>query len=109
MLYGAVLLIIYLFIGGHRFSFDPRAPYVIALLYLGIVGSVIAFAAYFVLLGRIETEQAAYATVLFPIIALALSTVFENYVWTISALIGVVFILAGNVLVLKKPKPLCFC
>jgi len=105
MFYGALLLTIYLFLGGHHFSFDPRAPYVISLLYLAIVGSIIAFAAYFALLGRIETEQAAYATVLFPIIALALSTLVENYSWTLSAFIGVLIILAGNVLVLRRRKP----
>ncbi len=101
MFYGALLLTLFLFTTGHSFSFDLRMPYIVSLLYLVIVGSVIAFAAYFALLGRIKTEQAAYATVLFPIIALTLSTFFENYTWSVSAFIGVVFILAGNLLVMR--------
>jgi len=102
MFYGTLLLTIFLFSADHRFSFDYRAPYVLSLMYLAIVGSIIAFAAYFALLGRIEAERAAYATVLFPIAALALSTLFEDYSWTLSAFFGVLIILAGNVLVLRK-------
>ena len=102
MFYGFLLLAVFLFTSGHHFTFDPRLPYTISLLYLSIVGSIIAFAAYFALLGRIDAERAAYATVLFPIVALSLSTAFEGYQWTVPALIGVIIILTGNLLVLKK-------
>jgi drug/metabolite transporter (DMT)-like permease len=101
MLYGALLLTFFLLISGNSFTFDFRLPYTLSLLYLSIVGSVIAFAAYFALLGRIETERAAYATVLFPIVALSLSTLFEGYNWTLSAFIGIAIILMGNILVLR--------
>lgn len=104
MLYGSILLTLFLFFSGHSFAFDPHPPYVISLLYLSIVGSIFAFAAYFALLGRIEIEQAAYATVLFPIVALSLSTLFEGYQWTASAFAGVIFILMGNIMVNKRSK-----
>lgn len=103
MLYGAVLLTIFLLVGGNRFIIDPHLPYILSLLYLAIVGSIIAFAAYFALLGKIEAERAAYATVLFPIVALSLSTVVEDYRWTLPAFLGVLIILLGNLLVLKAP------
>jgi drug/metabolite transporter (DMT)-like permease len=102
MFYGSLLLTFFLLINDHRFTFDPRLPYMLSLVYLSIVGSIVAFAAYFALLGRIAAERAAYATVLFPIVALSLSTVFEGYHWTTSALIGVVIILSGNLLILKR-------
>lgn len=102
MFYGASVLIVFLFAGGNRFAFDPEIPYIMSLLYLAIVGSVVAFAAYFALLGRITAERAAYVTVLFPIIALWLSTLFEGYQWAMSDFVGVVIILAGNLLVLRN-------
>jgi len=38
----------------------------------------------------------------FPIIALLLSTFFEEYTWSLFALLGVALITAGNFLMLKK-------
>jgi drug/metabolite transporter (DMT)-like permease len=76
------------------------ARYLLSILYLSVPSTVIAFAAYLTLLGRIGAGRAAYSTVLVPVVALLLSTFFENYVWTIAALIGVAFVLAGNVIVL---------
>ena len=56
------------------------------------------------LLARIEAERAAYATVLFPVVALSLSTAFEGYRWTWAATLGILLIFAGNILVLKKNR-----
>jgi len=52
-------------------------------------------------LGRIGADRAAYATVLFPVVALAISTVFEGYRWTGPALAGTGLILIGNFIVLR--------
>lgn len=104
MFYGTALLTLFLFTSGKHFVVDARLPYVVSLVYLSIIGSVIAFAAYFALLGRIDAEKAAYATVLFPIIALSLSTLFEGYNWSFTAVVGVLITLVGNALVLKQPK-----
>ena len=90
--------------GQLRFDFDFSFPYVASLIYLAVFGSVLAFGAYLTLLGRIGADRAAYATVLFPLVALAISTVFEGYRWTAPALAGTVLILAGNVLVLKARR-----
>lgn len=103
MLYGTGLLCFFSLVRGQHFDFDFALPYVASLAYLSIVGSVIAFAAYFALLARIKAEQAAYSTVLFPVVALALSTVFEGYQWTVTAVLGVLVTLTGNLLVLKQP------
>ena len=105
MLYGVILLSIYAIGGGKSFKFDPQLPYVASLLYLSIISSVFAFVSYFTLLGRISAERATYATVLFPIVALSISTLFEGYHWTVVAVAGVVLTLAGNVFVLMQPRP----
>ena len=53
--------------------------YVAALVYLAAIGSVVGFTTYLSLVARVGSSRAAYATVLFPIVALALSTLFEGY------------------------------
>jgi drug/metabolite transporter (DMT)-like permease len=102
--YGAVLLAPIAFVAGGGFAFEPTATYVGSLLYLAIFGSVIGFTTYLTLLGRIGGERAAYATVLFPIIALLMSVYFEDFRWTARDVAGVVVILIGNAVVLTKPE-----
>lgn len=80
--------------------------YLGALLYLAIPGSVIAFTAYLTLVGRIGPDRAAYSTVLFPVVALIVSTIFEGYRWTAPAFAGLVLVLAGNVLAFLPPRKL---
>ncbi len=104
MFYGVGLLSIFTWLRGEQFNFDLSLPYISSLAYLSIVGSVIAFAAYFALLARINPEQAAYSTVLFPVVALGLSTFLEGYQWTVLAFLGVLLTLVGNLLVLRQPS-----
>lgn len=105
MFYGASILGLYCVISGTPFAFDWSTRYVGSLLYLVVPGSVIAFTAYLTLVGRMGPERAAYCTVLFPVVALNISAWVEGYQWTMAALLGLVLVMAGNVLVFKKPKP----
>lgn len=102
MFYGCLLLTLFAWLSGHEFSFDPSAAYIGSLLYLALIGSVAAATAYLVLLGRIGPAPAAYATVLFPVVALAVSTLFEGYVWTLWAAAGLALVAAGNVIILRR-------
>ena len=104
MAYGALFMLALALIGGAPFTFDSALPYVASLLYLAVFGSVVAFGAYLTLLGRIGADRAAYATVLFPLVALAISTLVEDYVWTPTAFAGVALVLAGNLLVLLRRR-----
>jgi drug/metabolite transporter (DMT)-like permease len=101
MIYGSILMMGFALIMGTPFTFDLSVSYVGSMLYLAIFGSIIAFSAYLTLLGNIGPDRAGYVTLLFPIIALALSTIFEGYAWTLMALFGVVLILGGNLMVLR--------
>ncbi|MEP1443765.1 MAG: EamA family transporter, partial [Hyphomicrobiales bacterium] len=56
------------------------------------------------LLGRIGAARAGYATVIFPIFALLISTVIEGYQWTALSLVGLVLVLVGNYFVLSRGK-----
>ena len=64
----------------------------------------VAFACYLTLLGRIGSGRAAYATVMFPILALLISTFVEDYTWTIMSAAGLVLALTGNVVVLARSQ-----
>ena len=101
MLYGAVLTGIYAVASGAEFSFDPSPGYVISLLYLSVFGSIVAFGAYLTLLGRIGAHKAGYAVVMFPVVALVLSIMFEGLQLDASIIVGTLLVLAGNVAVLK--------
>lgn len=105
MLYGAAILLAGCLVAGLPFQFDTSTPYVGALLYLAIPGSVIAFTAYLTLVGRMGPARAAYCTVLFPVVALGVSTVAEGYQWTPPALVGLVLVMGGNLLVFSKWSP----
>lgn len=102
MLYGTLLLLIFAGARGVPLNYDITPAYTISLLYLALFGTVIAFGTYMTLLGRIGADRAAYATVLFPVIALGISTFFENYQWTALSLSGVLLVLSGNVLSISK-------
>ncbi|MHA4868209.1 DMT family transporter [Duganella sp. PWIR1] len=110
MLIGSTTLGVAALALGMPFALDPSPRYLGALLYLAIPGSVIGFTAYLMLVGRIGPDRAAYSTVLFPIVALTISTFYEGYHWTAPALAGLALVLAGNLLAflppLRRPTPL---
>ncbi len=89
---------------GREVTFSLESGYVISLAYLAIFGSAIAFGCYLALLRRIGPARAAYSSVLFPIVALAISTLIEGYRWTVVAAIGIMLTLAGNWLILSTRK-----
>jgi len=73
--YGALVMAIYAVFSGASFNYDP------------------GFA-----------DKAAYSAVLFPVIALGISTIFENYQWSLRAVFGFALVLLGNYIVLTKSK-----
>ncbi len=100
MTYGACLLWLFILITGQPLIFDPRAPYVMSMVFLVIFGTVIAFASFLRLVRSIGPGRAAYATVLFPIVALGVSNVMEGLVWNWSMAVGLALVVAGNALIL---------
>lgn len=107
MAYGAALMALLALSGGIEFNWDPSPGYGLSLLFLALFGSVLAFGAYLTLVGRIGADRAAYTMILFPLVALLLSTLFEGYHWTAEAIAGIALVLCGNLLVLapKRREP----
>lgn len=108
MSYGALLVAGYAAAIGSVPTMDVNLRYLGSLGYLVVFGTIIGFYCYLTLLGRIGAARTAYTTVLIPLIALAVSSLFEGYRWSWPAVAGVGLILAGNVLALRSrraPKP----
>lgn len=104
--YGAVFLLLFALLSGKPFEFDHSWSYISSLIYLSLIGSVVGYATYFIVIGRIGPERAAYSLVLTPVLALVVSTLFEDFTWTGRSLLGIALVLLGNVAVLRKRKPL---
>ena len=102
MTYGVAALAAIVLVRGQPLIVEWTPRYLGATLYLALFASVVAFASYLTLLRRIGAARAGYATVLFPIVALAVSTLVEGYRWTLAAILGAALALAGNVLVLRR-------
>ncbi|KQT34896.1 multidrug transporter [Sphingomonas sp. Leaf412] len=79
---------------------DPRPAYLAGVLYLGLVGSSLAFTLYFRIIRAVGPAKAAYNGVMVPVVAMALSTVFEGYRWSTLAAAGAVLAMAGLVIAL---------
>ena len=79
---------------------DWSAPYLLGVAYLGLVGSVLTFPLYSILLRDWGPGRAAYNGVLIPVVAMALSTLFEGYHWTALALGGALLVAAGLIVAL---------
>ena len=105
MLYGATITGLVAVYQGHDFLFDWSAPYLGSLLYLTVFGSIVAFGAYLTLLGRIGAHKAGYAMVMFPVVALILSALFEDLEIDATIVVGTLLVLAGNLFVLDKRTP----
>ncbi|MGK0738398.1 DMT family transporter [Yokenella regensburgei] len=104
MLYGTIVMGAIALVRGDSFMPEFTISYMGALFYLALFGSVIAFGAYFTLVGRIGASNAAYSTLLFPLVALTISTFYEGYVWHINAVAGLALILLGNLVMFAKPE-----
>ncbi|MBL4600881.1 MAG: DMT family transporter [Rhizobiaceae bacterium] len=102
MTYGALISAAIVTVQGKSFAIDWSIAYVGSLLFLAIVSSVIAFAAYLTLLGRIGSDRAGYATLMFPVIALVISIFLEDYQMSLLAGAGLVLVLMGNIFVLGR-------
>ena len=99
MCIGAVLLAVATAASGAPFVPPARADWWVSVSYLAIIGSVLGFAAYLGLVARIGPNRAAYTTVLFPVVALWISWLIEDYRWHLPAIAGLALVSLGNVLV----------
>jgi drug/metabolite transporter (DMT)-like permease len=74
----------------------PRA--IMAIVYLGVIGSVLGFALYYYVLKHVDTTRVALITVITPVIALMLGHLLNGEAIQTEALIGTAAILSGLLL-----------
>ena len=104
MVYGSMWMGALTIATGEVFAFEVSFAYIGSLVWLVLLGSALVFAMYFILVERIGPERASYASVLFPLVALVISTFAEDYHWNWMALIGVPLAILGNALVLWRSQ-----
>ena len=83
---------------------ESRAGYWVGLLYLGVAASALAFTLYFGIIRIIGPARAAYSSILVPVLAMGLSTLFEGYRWSLLAAGGGLLALAGLSLALSARR-----
>ncbi len=106
MCVGAAVSFVFAMLHGAPLVYNPATSYTVSLLFLALFATVIGFGCFLTLARRIGASRAAYSSVLFPILALALSAVFEDYRPPVQAILGVALILVGNVFALwRRPAP----
>lgn len=93
-------MLVYILLFNIEFSFDFRPGYIGSLIWLTVFSTVFAFGFFLTLVGRIGAARASYAMVIFPIVALLLSTWFEGYQWGLIATLGLGLAIIGNIVIL---------
>jgi drug/metabolite transporter (DMT)-like permease len=107
MLYGSLVTLSITQIKGTELLFEYSFSYIASLAYLSIVGSIFAFIFYLRLLEKVGAGRAGYVGVVMPVLALLISTVFENLEWQQDLIIGLPILIIGAVLVInQKIKPI---
>ncbi|WP_324187717.1 DMT family transporter [Sphingopyxis solisilvae] len=86
---------------------EATPAYLGGVLYLGVIASAVTFPLYFNIIRAVGPGQAAWSSVLIPIIAMGFSTLFEGYRWAPLSIAGGTVALIGLVIaVVKRPdKP----
>ncbi len=102
MTFGCLTMLMITMITNEPWNFSWNSQFLLSLVFLSVFASVVGFWCYLTLLGRVGADRGAYATLIFPIVALSISTVFEGYQWSLIAISGVVLILLGNYIILKR-------
>lgn len=102
MLYGGITIGLIALFTGVELSFDLNFSYMSSLLYLALFGSIFAFGGYLTLIGKVGADKAAYVLIVIPVIAVALSSIFEDFQFGWQVIVGMILILGGNIVVLKK-------
>jgi len=101
MVYGASYLGLAGLARGDEFIMEPTLTYIGGLIWLIVISTVISFTAYLMLVGRIGPGRAGYATVVFPVFALLISSVMESYDWSLMALAGIALVAGGNIIMAR--------
>ena len=100
MFYGSLITLFITQLNNTELLFEFTFRYISSLAYLSVFGSIFAFIFYLKLLERVGPGRAGYVGVVMPVIALLISTIFENLEWQLNLIAGLPILLVGAVLVI---------
>jgi drug/metabolite transporter (DMT)-like permease len=103
MAYGAAGSALAALAVGGGLAIPLTLPYLASLVYLAVLGSVAAFAAYLTVLEQVGAARAGYVGVVTPVVALAISGLLEGFAWGPLTVAGVAVVVAGNLVMLRSP------
>jgi len=98
---GACTIVLWGGLSGTDWTLNATPSWGIALAYLILIGSVLAFWIYMTVLPRIGSVAAAYQVVLSPVVALCLSAAFEGLQLGVSVFAGIALLMIGNTLLIR--------
>ncbi|MBA4788345.1 MAG: DMT family transporter [Rhizobiales bacterium] len=104
MFYGLLLLAAIALVRGVHFQVEWTGRYLGSLAWLILFPTLLGYAVYFRLISRIGASRAGYGTVVMPILALLISSMVEDFHWSLAAAAGIALVLVGNVIVLMAPR-----
>ncbi|WP_421859899.1 DMT family transporter [Marinobacter salarius] len=104
MVYGAVILGVWCLLQGVEWVVPTSATFWGATVFLAVPGSIIAFYCYITVIQTLGADRAGYATVLFPVVALSVSTWLEGFEWTTTAVLGALLAILGNYVLFRRVK-----
>ena len=104
MLYGALMDAAFAWATVGPPVIERTWSYWLELVYLGVIASALAFWLYYRIIRQIGPARAAWSSVLIPILAMALSTLFEGYRWSALAIGGGLLAIAGLLIALRSGR-----
>lgn len=102
MVWAGLITLCYAALIGESLAIHWTTDYAWSLFYLSVFGSAVAFGCYLSLIDRIGSSRAAYSAILYPVVALIISAMFESYRAEPIAVIGLALALIGNILIIKR-------
>lgn len=100
MAWGSGAALLHALLLGTPWNWSWRPGFLGSLAWLALFGSVVAFGAYYALVHRVGPAKAGYVGVLVPVVALVVSSVLENFLWTGLTVAGIALAILGNVVAL---------
>ena len=102
MFYGSLVTLLITQIKGTELLFEYSFSYIVSLAYLSIFGSIFAFIFYLKLLEKVGAGRAGYVGVVMPVLALLISTIFEDLMWQTDLILGLPILIIGAILVISQ-------
>ncbi len=102
MLYGAAVCVVLALLQGQSFALPLVPSWWLSLLYLALAGSVLTFACFLTLQDRIGPGPTGTIGVMTPLLALAVSMVFEGFRPGVLTFVGAGLAVSGNVMMLRR-------